>query len=574
MENRLERLWNRFAEGSILSRIIEEHFDGVFLIDCASGEIRELGEKLSVGLRAGQPTMDGVPYDLQLRTAMNYHAAAEDRRALIEMLRLDTVVRALSQRESYAVTVDTWCDSDNSVFSKRFVFYYLDESRSMIVVICEDIDGDMHNEIDPLTGMMNAMGFHRRVQEWIDSHPGKKFRIQRYNVDRFRDINGLYGREVGDKLLRDLARHMRRFDRGEDCFSAHLNADHFARFCAEDTMSVQECYDNFNSCFADYDLSIAITMHIGVYDLCEPDCNASTMSYKALLALQSIKGNQVQRIAYYEKGMMDREREKGELLRDFEGAIRNEELEVWFQPQVDSAGGELLGAEALVRWRHPTRGLLMPGAFVPLLEMSGCIRQLDWYMLEQCCRHISRWQAEMPGRQFTVSVNLSREDLGQTDLCDRIDALLAQYGVSKDALRLEVTESAYVEDTQRVTRAVEELRSRGFVIEMDDFGSGYSSLNALKDIEIDKLKLDMRFLSGGNSEKGRVIVGCIIAMARALHLPIIAEGVEEQEQVEMLQGFGCREMQGYYFSKPVPAEVYGQMLRDKTMLNTAKSPAR
>ena len=568
MENKLERLWERLREGNTLRHLMEEHFDGVFLIECATGVIRELGEELSVELRAGRDSMDGVPYDRQLRTAMECHAAEDDREMLIQLLCLDTITRALEQQEAYAVDVDTWRDSEDSVFCKRFVFHYLDDSRSMIAVTCEDATVDLHNEIDALTGMMNTIGFHRRVQEWVDKHPGQKFRIQRYNVDRFRDINGLYGRDVGDRLLRDLARHMRRFDQGEDCFSAHLNADHFARFCAEGTMTLQECYDNFNSCFADYDLSIAITLHIGVYDLCEPDCDASTMSYKALLALQSIKGSQVRRIAYYEKGMMDEEREKGELLRDLQSAITDGQFEVWFQPQVDFVTRELVGAEALVRWRHPHRGLLMPGVFVPLLEQSGSIHRLDRYMVEQCCRYIRRWNDAMPGRHITVSVNLSREDLDRPDLCNKIDAMMAHYGVSRDALHLEVTESAYVEDTQRVMGAVEELRSRGFIVEMDDFGSGYSSLNALKDIDIDKLKLDMRFLSGESSEKGCIIVRYIIGMAQALCLPIIAEGVETLEQAEMLRALGCSEMQGYYFSKPVPADVYERLLRGEEKIAT------
>lgn len=570
MEKRAEQLWSRFACGKLLQRLIEEHFDGVFLIECATGKIRELGEEFSVGLRAGQPTMDGVPYDQQLRIAMRYHAAEDDRETLVRLLCLDSVMRALEQQETYAVTVDTWRSGEDSVFCKRFAFNYLDETRSMIAVTCEDATADLRNEFDALTGILNAVGFHRRVQEWIDRHPGKKFRIQRYNVDRFRDINGLYGREVGDKLLRDLARHMRRYDRDEDCFSAHLNADHFARFCAEGAMTVQECYDNFNSCFADYDLSIAITMHIGVYDLCEPDCDVSTMSYKALLALQSIKGNQAQRIAYYKKGMMDEEREKGELLRDLERAIGNDEFEVWFQPQVDFSGRRLVSAEALVRWRHPVRGLLAPGAFVPLLEQSGMIQRLDWYVLEQCCRYIRRWKQDMPERSIVVSVNLSREYLDKPALCSDIDAMLTKYGIPRNALHLEVTESAYVEDTQRVMRAVEELRGRGFIVEMDDFGSGYSSLNALKDIDIDKLKLDMRFLSDGNSEKGRIIIQFIIGMAQALHLPIIAEGVETPEQAEMLQNFGCQEMQGYYFSKPVSADVYEQMLQGTAQIETLR----
>lgn len=559
MESRHERLWTRLKEGNLLRRLVEEHFDGVLLIECATGEIWELGDTFSAKFRVENRSMDGVLYDRQLRETMAHYVEAADRETLAQRLCLETVKKMLERQEAYTVDVDTWRAEDKA-FCKRFMFHYLDDSRTVIAMTCEDVTANLLGETDPLTGMMNSVGFHRRVQAWIDRHPGQRFRIQRYDVDRFRDINGLYGREVGDRLIRDLARHMKRFDQGENCFSAHLNADHFARFCAEGTMTTQECYDNFNSCFADYDLSIAITLHIGVYDLCETDCDASTMSYKALLALQSIKGSQTKRIAYYEKGMMDEEREQGELLRDLESAVANGEFEVWFQPQVDYASRELVGAEALVRWRHPVRGLLMPGAFVPLLERSDNVHQLDRYVIRKTCAYIRRWQDDMPGRHITVSVNLSREDLDRPDLCSRLDALLTENGIPRETLHLEVTESAYVEDTRRVIEAVRDFRSRGFIVEMDDFGSGYSSLNALKDIDIDKLKLDMRFLAGDDTAKGRIILRCIIGMARELALPIIAEGVETKEQADMLLDFGCREMQGYYFSRPVPAEVYERLL--------------
>ncbi len=561
MESRHERLWMRLKGGNLLRRLVEEHFDGVLLIECATGEIWELGEAFSAKLRVEDKSMDGTLYDRQLREAMACHVEAADRDMLVRRLCLAAVKEALEQSEAYTVDVDTWHGGDDRRACKRFRFHYLDEGRTTIAMTCEDVTVHLLSETDPLTGMMNSVGFHRRVQSWVDKHPGRRYRIQRYNVDRFRDINGLYGREVGDRLLRDLARHMKRFDQGEDCFSAHLNADHFARFCAEGTMTLQECYDNFNSCFGDYDLSIAITLHIGVYDLCEPDCDASTMSYKALLALQSIKGSQTRRIAYYEKGMLDEEREQGELLRDLETAVANEEFEVWFQPQVDYARRELVGAEALVRWRHPTRGLLMPGVFVPLLEKSDNIHQLDRYVIRKTCAYIHRWREAMPGRHITVSVNLSREDLDRPDLCAKLDAIMSRYAVPREALHLEVTESAYVEETQRVMQAVQDFRSRGFIVEMDDFGSGYSSLNALKDIDIDKLKLDMRFLAGDDTAKGRTILRYVIGMARALDLSIIAEGVETKEQADMLLDFGCSEMQGYYFSKPVPADAYERLLR-------------
>lgn len=568
MESRHERLWMRLKEGNLLRRLVEEHFDGVFLIECATGEIWELGETFSAKLRVENRSMDGVLYDQQLRDAMAYHAEAADQEMLVRLLCLDTVKEALEQQEIYTVDVDTWHDENDRLVCKRFMFHYMDDGRTAIAMTCEDVTADLLGETDPLTGMMNSVGFHRRVQSWVDKYPGRRYRIQRYNVDRFRDINGLYGREVGDRLLRDLARHMKRFDQGEDCFSAHLNADHFVRFCAEGTMTLQECYDNFNSCFEDYDLSIAITLHIGVYDLCEPDCDASTMSYKALLALQSIKGSQTRRIAYYERGMLDEEREQGELLRDLETAVVNGEFEVWFQPQVDYARRELVGAEALVRWRHPTRGLLMPGVFVPLLEKSDNIHQLDRYVMEKTCAYIQRWRAAMPGRHITVSVNLSREDLDRPDLCAKLDAIMSRCAVPREALHLEVTESAYVEETQRVMQAVQDFRSRGFIVEMDDFGSGYSSLNALKDIDIDKLKLDMRFLSGDETAKGRTILRYVINMAQALDMSIIAEGVETKEQADMLLDFGCPEMQGYYFSKPIPADAYERLLRGTDRLPT------
>ncbi len=448
MESRHERLWMRLKGGNLLRRLVEEHFDGVLLIECATGEIWELGEAFSAKLRVEDKSMDGTLYDRQLREAMACHVEAADRDMLVRRLCLAAVKEALEQSEAYTVDVDTWHGGDDRRACKRFRFHYLDEGRTTIAMTCEDVTVHLLSETDPLTGMMNSVGFHRRVQSWVDKHPGRRYRIQRYNVDRFRDINGLYGREVGDRLLRDL-----------------------------------------------------------------------------------------------------------------ETAVANEEFEVWFQPQVDYARRELVGAEALVRWRHPTRGLLMPGVFVPLLEKSDNIHQLDRYVIRKTCAYIHRWREAMPGRHITVSVNLSREDLDRPDLCAKLDAIMSRYAVPREALHLEVTESAYVEETQRVMQAVQDFRSRGFIVEMDDFGSGYSSLNALKDIDIDKLKLDMRFLAGDDTAKGRTILRYVIGMARALDLSIIAEGVETKEQADMLLDFGCSEMQGYYFSKPVPADAYERLLR-------------
>lgn len=360
---------------------------------------------------------------------------------------------------------------------------------------------------------------------------------------------------------------MRRFNTA-DSFSAHLNVDHFVRFCADDAVSVEECYDNFNDCFKSYDLHMPIKVHMGVYDLCETDCDTYTMSYKALLALQSIKGNLTRKIAYYEKGMMAVEKEQQELLSDIQTAIDDEQLEVWFQPQFDFSKGSITGAEALIRWNHPKMGMISPAVFIPLLEKSDYISRVDKYVIEKTCGYIKKWCTEFPDRGIIpVSVNLSRVDIYQNDLCAKLSDILKKYGVPTNALHLEITESAYMDNTAVFLNTISALRNNGFIVEMDDFGSGYSSLNLLKDINIDKLKLDMKFLSEtSETEKSKIIISSIINMARELKVPVIAEGVETKEQAEMLMGFGCNQMQGYYFSRPVPEAEYENMLCRQNLL--------
>ena len=339
---------------------------------------------------------------------------------------------------------------------------------------------------------------------------------------------------------------MRRFNTA-DSFSAHLNVDHFARFCADDAMSVEECYDNFKDCFKSYDLHMPIKVHMGVYDLCETDCDTYTMSYKALLALQSIKGNLTRKIAYYEKGMMAVEKEQQELLSDIQTAIDDEQLEIWFQPQFDFSKGSITGAEALIRWNHPKMGMISPAVFIPLLEKSDYISRVDKYVIEKTCGYIKKWCTEFPDRGIIpVSVNLSRVDIYQNDLCAKLSDILKKYGVPTNALHLEITESAYMDNTAVFLNTISALRNNGFIVEMDDFGSGYSSLNLLKDINIDKLKLDMKFLSEtSETEKSKIIISAIINMARELKVPVIAEGLKPRSRLKCLWALAvikCRDI--------------------------------
>lgn len=330
-------------------------------------------------------------------------------------------------------------------------------------------------------------------------------------------------------------------------------------------MSVEECYEHFVRSFVALDLNMPLTLHIGVYDLCEPDADPFTMSYKALLAMQSIKGDMQNHIAYYESGMLRREQEQLKLLKDVDGAIKRGEFEVWFQPQIDYSSHNMFGAEALIRWRHGDKGYLSPAEFIPLLEKSNYISRVDKYMIESVCKYMRKWLYK---RKIEVSVNLSRHDVLEPGFIDEIAKIVDEYAIPHALLHLEVTESAYMQNADLLIDKVNELRKAGFKVEIDDFGAGYSSLNTLKDIDVDKLKLDMKFLSGtDNLEKEKIIIAAIINMSHTLGLPVIAEGVETREQADMLLGFGCNEMQGYYFSRPVPADEYEKILIKGSLKN-------
>lgn len=309
----------------------------------------------------------------------------------------DTIIKKLESEPEYNVDFQTKPDFyKNGRMYKRISYEYYDEKKEIIVMSCVDISSIIMNETDPLTGLYNSTGFHHHVKEWIAENPNKKYRIQRYDIDRFKDINGFYGYDAGNKLLRDFGFHMKRYDT-KNSFAAHLNSDHFVRFCSEeDSMSVKEFYNTFKACFKNYNLDMPISIHVGVYDLCEPDCDSFTMSYKALLALQTAKGDLSRHIVYYEKGMMDNELYNQRILKSIDTAISNDEFEVWFQPQVDYETKRLTGAEALVRWRNPEKGLIPPVNFIPILEKSGSIYKLDCYIIEKACRYMQNGRKNFP----------------------------------------------------------------------------------------------------------------------------------------------------------------------------------
>ena len=307
----------------------------------------------------------------------------------------------------------------------------------------------------------------------------------------------------------------------------------------------------------DYFKDSSFHLHIftGVYDINDLEEPVSIMCDKANLASETIKNEYKSNIAYYTERLFESSIEERRIIGEFERAISNNEFEMYLQPQVDSSGN-LYGAEALVRWQHPERGLLSPAIFIDVLEKTGFIYKLDRYMWDKAAKKLGEWKKEGKD-QYHISVNISTKDFYLVDVSETFVGLVDKYDIDPVNLNIEITETTLMSDFDKNMGIIRLLQNYGFNIEIDDFGSGYSSLNMLKDISADVLKIDMGFLRASENEaKGLDILESIITLAGKLGMKVITEGVETKKQLYMLVEMGCDMYQGYYFSKPIPVDEF------------------
>lgn len=415
--------------------------------------------------------------------------------------------------------------------------------------------------VDALTGLLSRSAFFEKAEQMIQAHEPGYYVMACFDVDRFKVINDQYGNQRGDAVLKFIADT---FDRGFSAMGGiccRVMADDFATLYPASYMTSEEITEIGRTAAGLGGALRPITFSIGRYLVDDLSLTPSAMFDRASLAEASIKGRYDVHVAMYDESMRGRILREQEIISEMDAALANHNFEVWFQPQYNHSSGALVGAEALVRWRHPERGLISPGEFIPVFERNGFIYELDKYVWEQTCVLLKRWREE--GRDpVPVSVNISRVDVFRKDLIDVITGLIRQYEIPVELLRLEVTESAFSESTDQIITVVNTFVSLGFTVEIDDFGSGYSSLNTLKDVPAQVLKLDMRFLEGeDNSARGGNILESIIRMAKWLNMAVIAEGVETLEQADYLKSVGCSYIQGYFYAKPMPAAEFEKAAR-------------
>ncbi len=405
---------------------------------------------------------------------------------------------------------------------------------------------------DYLTDIYNRERFFECVEEMIRRDPDVKRVMVCIDVKDFKTVNDLFGEETGNRILKRIAGLMRR-DASADTLYARLEADRFAMCMREDNF-VEEDYTDYLEDLKKIVKSSVYRMHVhvGVYHIIDPSMSVSVMCDKAFVAIRRIKDSYQQIVSYYTENMGHSVQREKLMVGEFDRAISAGEFQMYLQPQIAVDGYHLLGAEALVRWDHPVRGMISPAEFIPVFEKSGYITRLDRYMWELACRQLRQWK-EMGREELHISVNISPKDFYLLNLYDTFTSLVERYGVNPSNLKLEITETALMEELSKHMNLLAKLRDYGFQVEIDDFGSGYSSLNTLQDIEVDVLKLDMGFLrKTSHEERSRIIMNAVIDMSKNLGLTVVTEGVETVEQVHYLTEAGCDVFQGYYFDRPMP----------------------
>jgi len=413
-------------------------------------------------------------------------------------------------------------------------------------------------ERDGLTGLYSQGAFSRLAQERLRQDKDGDFDILMLDLDRFQLVNDLYGVHGGDALLCFMADFLRaEAPAGSLC--ARISGAHFALLCPRQDGCPERLAGTAADRLKDYPVSMVIMPRVGVYPVEDRLLPIAAMCDRAMLAAGSIKGKYGVYCARYQESMRNNLLEEQRILDDMRSALEQGQFIAYYQPKVDLTTGRIAGAEALVRWKHPTRGLIPPSHFIPLFERNGFITELSAYLWDLVCSDIARWKKD--GEVCPISVNVSRIDFYNPRLVATLTSLVKRHVLMPEQLHLEITETAYTQDPSQLIRTVEELKSLGFVIEMDDFGSGYSSLNMLSDLPIDTLKLDMRFLQSAGKKRRNDILPFMVSMAKWLGVHVIAEGVETAEQVSFLHSLGCNCGQGFYFAAPMPPDEYERLMR-------------
>ncbi len=487
-------------------------------------------------------------------------AAARDRELLRSAERPDIV---------YEEPIHTLHNGTRLISTKRIVVLDQDSRPQYLLGVAEDITERKLAEeriehlarFDSLTELPNRAAFTMRLAEAIHAAEasGSSFALLFLDLDRFKEVNDVFGHSVGDALLQEVANRLKQA--AGDAFVARLGGDEFTLIVeGPQPASASAVAERILSLISD-DMQIGerrvrAGVSVGIALFPNDARDASMLLANADAALYRAKGQARGSVRFFEAEMDMQLRERRALQQDLQKALAVGEMSLHYQPQI-RVNGEITGFEALARWHHPKRGWISPGTFIPLAEESGAIIAFGKWVLHEACREAASWQ-----NPLRIAVNLSPVQFRSGDLPEQVHLALLESGLPAHRLELEITESALIDDFSRALSTLRRLKSLGVRIAMDDFGTGYSSLSYLQSFPFDKIKIDRSFISNvETSTQSAAIVRAVIGLARGLHLPVVAEGVENKDQLEFLSRELCDEAQGYLIGHPRPIDHYADMVR-------------
>lgn len=420
-------------------------------------------------------------------------------------------------------------------------------------------------DFDELTNLHTRRNFVAKVSEIVKNNPDEirrgEYALIYFDISKFKMINDIFGLEKGDQLLVYLAECIKKTAHKE-FHSCRMASDRFVIFMKADYDEVIRFTDDYIKRIDEYPLAFKVVCNFGVYITDGSINSIELMIDRAAIAQSAIKGSVLEKVNFFSNGLRSSLVNEHAIINEMTTALRENQFKVFYQPQYNHSTGDLVGAEALVRWFHPRKGVVSPGEFIHIFEKNGFITFLDLYVLEEVCR-LLRELIDSGITPVPVSINLSKCDIFRTDLIDQLENIRSKYSIDTELVRLEITESTMSEESHYAKTVIDELRRLGYMIEMDDFGTGYSSLNVLKNIKMDVIKLDMEFIADSSkSNRAGKILRSIIRMATWLNMPVIAEGVETEGEANYLKSIGCNIIQGYYYSRPIPTEQFVELIKN------------
>ena len=461
--------------------------------------------------------------------------------------------------ETHSLELGAW-DFIRKPYNKKIIHFRLrnaiERSQMQIMRKLQYVE-----EYDSLTGLYRRDHFLKATREMLDKYPERQYVMIRLDIAKFNLVNSFYGMERGDHFLREVSDKIRKFmAKKEHVTYGRMRADVFA-ICMTYTTESElmtlslKFRDEIREIIPEFDMIPVF----GFYLIKDLQMEVNDMYDHAKLATKICKGNYMQNYAFYQDEMSRDIIQEQKIVNMTRPALEQEKFVLYLQPKYDIQKDKFAGAEVLVRWKDTDTGMISPGEFIPIFERNGFIIKLDYYVWEHTCQMIRGW-LDKGYDPMPISVNVSRVSVYNPKLVDVICELVEAYDIPPELLQLELTESAYTNNPYMIRETMKQLQKKGFTILMDDFGSGYSSLNVLKDIAVDVLKIDMKFMSDTDIPgRGENILASVVNMAKTLEIPVVAEGVEKESQVLFLKNIGCEYVQGFYYAEPMPSDEYEKL---------------